>query len=359
MNWETAKEAIDFFWLHSIDSQQVNIGLYGGEPLLEFPLIKKIIEYSEQQFFGKKLTFSITTNATLLSEEMIFYFRDHDVSLMISLDGPKDINDKNRVFVNGEGTYETVIKHIELVKKVAPEYYKKLMISMVVDPGNDFDCINNAFVTGAKLDTLTIQPSGIDHTFDGQKTTISDDYSWKYEYQHFLAILSYFRRFPENLVSPIAMSPFASSIIENERVGQGAPLLSVDAPSGPCIPGKLRLFIDVNGKFYPCERVSEKSIVMNLGSIKDGFNFHKAYQIMNVGQLTESDCIQCWCFRYCIQCAKTADLESSELSAKARLSRCGEVRTMVYSKLYQYLLLNELPVYYGNQIRTEEEGKES
>ena len=49
MTWETAKKAIDFLREHSVDSPEVNIGFYGGEPLLEFPLLKKAVEYSEQQ----------------------------------------------------------------------------------------------------------------------------------------------------------------------------------------------------------------------------------------------------------------------------------------------------------------------
>ena len=57
----------------------MNIGFYGGEPLLEFPLLKKAVEYSEQQFEGKKLTFNITTNGTLLNDEMIYFFQEHDV----------------------------------------------------------------------------------------------------------------------------------------------------------------------------------------------------------------------------------------------------------------------------------------
>ena len=79
MTWETAKKAIDFLREHSVDSPEVNIGFYGGEPLLEFPLLKKAVEYSEQQFEGKKLTFNITTNGTLLNDEMIYFFQEHDV----------------------------------------------------------------------------------------------------------------------------------------------------------------------------------------------------------------------------------------------------------------------------------------
>jgi uncharacterized protein len=282
---------------------------------------------------------------------MILFFRDHDVSLMVSLDGPKEINDKNRVFANGGGTFDTVIKHIELIKQVTPEYFKNLLISMVLDPVNDFDCVNNIWLHGSELDGLVIQPSGIDHEFDDQKNIYSEDYCWKYEYQRFLAILAYFKRFSDKYVSPIVKNPFFATITELDRITNSAQLLEFDAPSGPCIPGKLRLFVDVTGKLFPCERVSEKSTVMCLGSINCGFDITKADCILNIGRLTESECKHCWCFRYCIQCAKMADNGSNEVSAEARLSHCGEIKSLNFSKISQYLLLKELPIYYTNQIR--------
>ena len=49
------------------------------------------------------------------------------------------------------------------------------------------------------------------------------------------------------------------------------------APSGPCIPGKRRLFVDVNGSFFPCERVNEQSDLMKIGSISEGFDADKTY----------------------------------------------------------------------------------
>ena len=70
MSFETAKNAIDFFGVHSRDKKQVAIGFYGGEPLLEFQLIKDAVSYAKKIFEGKDLSFHITTNATLMTDEM-------------------------------------------------------------------------------------------------------------------------------------------------------------------------------------------------------------------------------------------------------------------------------------------------
>lgn len=109
---------------------------------------------------------------------------------MISLDDPKEINDQNRVFQGGTGTYDTVIERIAMVRKVAPEYAHKLQNSMVMDPENDFDCINEIYIEEKQFDELFVSAAIVDQEYDGTKAVISETYAWKYRYQRFLALLS-------------------------------------------------------------------------------------------------------------------------------------------------------------------------
>lgn len=360
MSWAVAKQAIDFLWTHSVDSKSVNVGFYGGEPLLEFPLLQRVVEYSEERFSGKELTFNITTNGTLLTDEMIHYFQAHNVSMMISLDGPKEINDRNRVFADGRGTYDAVMERIARIKEIAPDYANTLRISMVMDPENDFDCINAIYLEGDALDRLSIMSTIVSRDYDEDAVVFSEEYSWKYEYQRFLAILASFGRFLEDAVSPIAQQSVVSALNDNLSIEGSPNLKSIDTPSGPCVPGQLRLFVDVNGRFFPCERVSESSSAMCIGTLDRGFDVEQADRILNVGCLTEAECIQCWCFRYCTLCAKKADDGSNELSAEAKLSSCGEAKVMAYSMLRNYLLFKEIPVFYSAQIRrNDQEGGET
>lgn len=242
MSWETAKKAVDFLWEHSIDSSNINIGFYGGEPLLEMDLIRKVITYSERLFIGKMLSFSITTNGTLLTEEMVHYFEKHHVRLMISLDGPKEINDSNRVFKGGAGTYDTVMERIAMVRKVAPDYAHELQISMVMDPENDFDCINQIYIEESQFDGLFVSAAVVDQEYDNKEAIISEKYIWKYRYQYFLALLSYLGRINEKKLSPIVTAPVLADMEHCRDVADGSRLFDVDAPGGPCIPGQLRLF---------------------------------------------------------------------------------------------------------------------
>lgn len=70
MTWEVAKRAVDFYYEHTKNSKEVSLGFYGGEPLLEIALIRKVVEYAEELFKGKKLSFNMTTNATLFTNEI-------------------------------------------------------------------------------------------------------------------------------------------------------------------------------------------------------------------------------------------------------------------------------------------------
>ncbi len=352
MTWKTAKKAVDFLREHSVDSPSVNIGFYGGEPLMEFELLKKIVRYSLDHFEGKKITYSITSNGTLLDDEMILFFQEHEISLMISLDGPKEINDRNRVFADGSGTFDKVAERINRIREIAPDYASKLQISMVMDPDNDFDCINEISLDDSQFSKLSLQPSLVEREYGDENVKFSEEYSWKYEYQRFLSILAYFKRFPQEEVSPITERSLASAITDYPQIENGTPLQMIEAPSGPCIPGQLRLFVNVYEQLFPCERVSEKSPPMCIGTLDDGFNLENAKKILNVGQLTGKACQSCWCFRHCMLCAKKADDGSEQLSAKKKLNYCEEARTSAYFKLYQHLLLKEIPLYYCEQMRS-------
>lgn len=351
MTWDTAKKAIDFLKLHSIDSSDVNIGLYGGEPLIEFPLIKQIVEYATEQFMGKKLTFNITTNASLLTDEIIRFFEEHDVSLMISLDGPERINDKNRVFADGRGTFSDVAASIKRVNEVAPEYAKRMSISMVMDPINDFDQINDIFSELPQIEGDNLQASIVDRDYDELDNVYAEDFIWKFEYHKFLAILSSYKRFTKKDVSPIAEQSFLSTRQKCETFGTGTKLRETDAPGGPCIPGQLRLFINVNEEMFPCERVSEESPVMRIGTLDSGFDVDATLSLLNVGNLTESACKSCWAFRYCEICAKRADNGTSSLSASKKLGFCAEVKSSIRNRIVTYLLLNEISEFYAEQMK--------
>lgn len=95
MSKETAFAAIDYLAEHG--SEEVALAFYGGEPLLRFSLIKECIEYAQKVLSAKKVTYSFTTNCTLMSKEMAEYFSGiKGISILCSIDGPKHIHDEHR-----------------------------------------------------------------------------------------------------------------------------------------------------------------------------------------------------------------------------------------------------------------------
>ena len=348
MSWETAKKAIDFLWEHSIDTDYVNIGFYGGEPLLRMEIIQQVIDYSEKLFLGKELSFNITTNGALLNEKFIQYFKKHNVSLMISLDGNKEINDSNRVLQDGTGTYDIVMKKIEMVRRIEPDYAKKMQISMVIDPQKDFDCFNSIYIQEKDFDHLFVAATVVDKEYDNDETNMSETYIWKSRYHRFLGLLSYIKRIDKNYVSPIVYLSVMADIKRCHDIDLYRRLMEIDAPGGPCIPGQLRLFCNVDKKLFPCERVSETSSVPCIGSLDKGFDMENVKKFLNVGRVTEEECKYCWSFRYCILCGKKADGGSGKMEPQLKLKHCSESRSSAEIIFREKLLLMEVPNYYGN-----------
>ena len=101
MTWEVAKRAVEYARDNSGD--KVAVSFYGGEPLVQFELMKKTIDYSRQIIKGKELTFSFSTNLTLVTPEIAAYVAGVEgMSVLASIDGPEGIHDAYRVMSGGK-----------------------------------------------------------------------------------------------------------------------------------------------------------------------------------------------------------------------------------------------------------------
>ena len=98
MKWDVAKKAIDFL-KRAFPKMQKNrhIGFYGGEPLLNFELIERAVEYAKK-LFGEDMSFAITTNATLVNDKIAEYFAKNNFNIIISLDGPQEMHDAKSAY---------------------------------------------------------------------------------------------------------------------------------------------------------------------------------------------------------------------------------------------------------------------
>ncbi len=117
MSMEVAARSVDLLLRQAEQRPKVNIVFFGGEPLTNMPLIRQVVAYAEERAheLGKTVEFALTTNATLLTEELIGYFDAHRFGLSISMDGPRVVHDRNRRTVGGHGTYEVVARKVRML----------------------------------------------------------------------------------------------------------------------------------------------------------------------------------------------------------------------------------------------------
>lgn len=115
MSWEIAKKSIDFFIENSGKNKELNVAFFGGEPLMNVPVIKKVVEYSRQKTLGTDtvISFNVSTNGTLLEPELVEYFKVNKVNVQISIDGDSDSQNLNRPLAGDLPSYDIVINKAE------------------------------------------------------------------------------------------------------------------------------------------------------------------------------------------------------------------------------------------------------
>lgn len=335
---ETARKVIDFFVDRSKYSRELTIGFYGGEPLLQFELIKEIVEYTEKKAAGKQIVFGMTTNGFLINNKIIGFLKRHRFSLVISFDGPKYIHDKNRKLMsNGAGTYDRVYENMHLLKENGIEFG----INTVWDTEEKFNEIIDYFKNDPLLCDVSVNVQqvltgriGTDYVSDVDSEYQEESFAVK-AYLNYLGIYKHTsKEQDEYVIKPYEL--IAKQIVERS----GMPVAYHHG--GPCIPGYLRLFVDINGIFYPCEKVSGKSSIMQIGSIDSGFNISRVKTLLNVGTLTESECKSCWAMNLCGICGMWADNNGGCLCKKSKLSRCTFIKSIVNTNIENYIVLSEI-----------------
>lgn len=117
MSFATASRSVDLLLQQAAERNKVGIVFFGGEPLTNVPLIRQVVEYAEKRALeeSKQVDFSLTTNATLLTPELIDYFDAHRFGVSVSMDGPRAVHDRNRRTVGGRGTYDVVARKVRLL----------------------------------------------------------------------------------------------------------------------------------------------------------------------------------------------------------------------------------------------------
>ena len=120
MSEEVGKAAIDYLLHYSQGRHNLEVDFFGGEPTINFDVVKKVVEYarSKEKEFDKKFRFTITTNGLILNDDMMDFINREMYNVVCSVDGRKEINDRVRARVDGSGCYDAIIPHFqELIRR--------------------------------------------------------------------------------------------------------------------------------------------------------------------------------------------------------------------------------------------------
>ena len=326
MSWDIAKNSIDFLWEHSVDVSEVSIAFYGGEPLLNYELIKKVIEYSVQKFEIKNIKFNMTINGSIMTDEMIDFFAKNNASITISLDGPKEVQNQHRKFyANGFNTFDVVWNNVQRIKTRQPEWFDKcIYFHPVMLPGEDPNAIFNFFqingIAPQKISVVNSNLEGVDYI---KYNDISEKTDSRKENNYAKQFIN--RNFAE-----------FEKIYYNK-----SEIPSIWHHNGPCVPGKTKIFVDVNGKIFPCEQVVNEEC-NSIGDIFFGIDEEKVKQLMNIGKLTEKECRKCFAMRFCNICMKKCyNPETKLLDPKIKEHYCLNARRGVMNCLKQMVLMEK------------------
>ena len=238
------------------------IGFYGGEPLMNFPLIKETIEYLNTLQTKNKLRFeyNMTTNAMLLDKYMDYIAQNH-FHLLISLDGD-EFNDSYRVTKNGKASFPMVVRNIHLLQNKYPDYFKQYV---------NF----NAVLHNRNSVKSTI--SYIKHKFDKipSISSLSTNGIRRDKHKEFINM---FHNPIESYKEAEHCDEFSNWQIQTPDIYKGNYFVSTFCgqtfksysdlfvyerdkkyiPTGTCMPLKRKLFLTVNGKLLACERIGHQ-----------------------------------------------------------------------------------------------------
>ncbi|MBP7186743.1 MAG: thioether cross-link-forming SCIFF peptide maturase [Ruminococcus sp.] len=284
MSLETGKHAIDFLLENSGDRPNLELDFFGGEPLMNFNVVKQIVEYarSREKEYNKKFRFTITTNGLLLDDDKIDFINKEMSNVVLSIDGRKEVNDYFRVLPNGQGCYDMIIpKYKKLVEgRGDKEYYVR---GTFTNRNKDFS--NDVFALyEAGFDQISVEPVVGD----------SDEYALVMD-----DLPEIFKEYER----------LADRIIENEKNGKKFNFFHfmIDLDQGPCAIKRLRgcgcgndyVAVTPDGDIFPCHQfvgIDE----YKMGNIDEGtFDQEMKKDFAAAHVYSKPDCRECWAKFYC------------------------------------------------------------
>ena len=285
MSLEVGKRAIDFLLSSSGDIHHLEVDFFGGEPLMNWDMVKKVVAYarSQEEKWQKEFRFTLTTNGLLLDEEVMDFCNREMHNVVLSLDGRKKVHDRLRKTVGGEGSYDRIVPLFQQFcqKRGAREYYIRGTFTR-----DNLDFTQDIYHMAALgFDKLSMEPVVCDP---------KEPYGLQEEDLPFLK-----QQYEELAIEMVARS----------RRGEGFTFYHymLDLEGGSCIYKRLTgcgsgteyMAVTPWGDLYPCHQfVGDEKFLM--GNVWEGVTHPEISERFGISPLaTQEKCRTCWARLYC------------------------------------------------------------
>lgn len=269
----------------------IRISFYGGEPLVNYPLVQFAIQEGLQRW-EDDVIFSVSTNGTLLTEERIKWLVNNGVELAISIDGTQPFHDAHRVDAKGNGSYTKVRNALAYLHSNTFNQYPEVVLMMTLPSVSSLIPIAKAWHEDEVLQHYTpTHISGLTPNFS-REVAKEDWGSLKTQY---IQLLDAYEQHPEWSV----LQTFFDEIVSYWK---NRPVFEVlgSAPLSTCMPVNTKLYIDANLRLAVCEKFNDR---FRIGSINDGIDWQKANEMtMAYYRKRENRCGHCPAVRMCNMC---------------------------------------------------------
>jgi uncharacterized protein len=334
MDFDTACKGIDIVYNHLKDRElkEFAFGFYGGEPLLNVELIRQIIDYTRDRFTGWDLHYNMTTNLTLLKEDSLELLVKNNIALLISLDGDKPNHDAKRRFVNGNGTFDTVIRNLEKIRERDADYFRrKVGFSSVYSMDLSLDNQYRFFSEQKDVRDLRVRFNTV-NTYN-TSYYIDNPYDQDQFQRDFRAMLN---RVLDKVRNDETLSGLDSYLYTTfMETGSNLKIRNYTELGGSCMFDD-RLYLDSGGSFHICEKMNNR---FSIGDVEKGFDFERMESL--VGEFTsvvKTHCRDCSIRYLCKRCFVTF---GGDGTFRIDPEFCQNQKESVVRKLEQYILWME------------------
>lgn len=342
MSVDTAKAAINYLNAHG--GEKVSVTFYGGEPLLEYDLLKWCIEYSQKTILNKEVHFSFTTNLTLMTQERAKYLASVDnLSIVCSIDGPEYVHDAYRRKIDGSGSFQEAITGLKILVKEFGNKSNRISINGVFAPPYTYEKLEDITKFYKSLDWL---PKDIqidlgyasDDTVDDsehiKQLSTNKEYCTRKGAVNPLLLYEKKAFLDKGETGPLGNNIIPDLLHIHKRRIFNIPI-DVYIFNGCCIPGARRLYVNTEGKFYICERIG---ISPEIGDVKEGINWNSVYKhyILEYAETLTPLCRNCWAIRLCKRCYARSYKKDGMIDQEKLERSCESIRHLVENELELY-----------------------